>query len=484
MMSGAQRVEHAFGGSSVDALFQKLREKLAPVAQEHVLRFWDVLDVAARRRLAGQIESIDLDVIDQLVRTRVRVDAPVETFDFEPVDVMPLARTEAQRRAADRARERGERLLGEGRVACVVVAGGQGTRLGYDAPKGTFPIGAVSGKSIFQLHIERLRALARRHETRIPLFVMTSETNDAATRRFFVEHDNFGLDDDDLVVFVQGIMPAVDLSGKLILDDVDHLFSSPNGHGGVMPALVASGATDAMRRRGITDIYHFQVDNVLSKPADPTFLGFHREAGADMSSKVTRKRDAAEKVGVTVKRADGRTACVEYIDLTDEEANRTEADGSLAFWAGNLCIYWYTVDFAESVGAEARLPFHLARKKVPCVDETGRRVEPDEPNAIKFETFVFDALPLAEKTFVMELDRAEEFAPVKNATGEDSVASARRAMTERNARWLEACGVDVPRDADGRSLYPIEIAPATALDANALAENLPDPFTIDGPVLL
>ncbi|HUU43499.1 MAG TPA: UDPGP type 1 family protein, partial [Planctomycetota bacterium] len=419
----------------------KLRDRLARVGQAQVLRFWDVLDGASRDRLARQVDALDLDLVDRLVRTRVLAETPDETFDFEPVDVMPLARTDDDFAALERARRRGEELLAEGRAACVVVAGGQGTRLGYDAPKGTFPIAPVSGKSLFELHVERIRALARRLDTRIPLFVMASETNAAATRAFFREHDNFDLADDDLILFVQGMMPAADFDGKLVLDRPDHLFASPDGHGGVMPALVRSGAVDAMRRRGVTDIYHFQVDNVLAKPADPVFLGFHRETSAAMSSKVTDKRDPVEKVGVTVKRADGRTACVEYIDLTDEEAARRHPDGSLVFRAANLCIYWYTVDFAESVGVEAKLPFHLARKKVPCVDDAGRTVEPDAPNAIKFETFVFDALPLAARTFVMELDRAEEFAPVKNATGEDSVDSARRAMTERAARWLESAGV-------------------------------------------
>lgn len=468
----------------MDNLCETLRERLAPFGQEHVLRFWDKLDAAARSRLAGQIESLDLALIDELVKTRLLARRRDVMFDFEPIEVMRPPETDDERAGYERARVVGERLLREGCVACVVVAGGQGTRLGYDGPKGVFPIGAVSGKSIFELHVERIRALARRHETCIPLFVMTSAANDEATRAFFKKNRNFGLPDEDVFFFVQGMMPAVDFSGKLVLDARDHVFESPGGHGGVMPALARSGALAGMRRRGVTDIFHFQVDNVLVDVAEAVFLGFHHEAGAQMSSKVTRKRDAHEPVGVTVRRGDGRAAVVEYIDLTDEQARRTEPDGMLSLRAANLCIYWYTVDFVETIGVRGGLPFHLARKKAPFVDDDGNRVEPAEPNGIKFETFVFDALPHAEKTFIMEIDRAEEFAPVKNRTGEDSVDSARRACTERFARWLEACGVDVPRGDDGRSLYPIEISPLYALDADELKGKLPDRLRIDGPLLL
>jgi UDP-N-acetylglucosamine/UDP-N-acetylgalactosamine diphosphorylase len=468
----------------VDDPYARLRRKLAPYGQEHVLRFWDRLDGTSRSRLARQVESFDLELIDELVKTRVLSAAPVPALDFGPIEVTRLPRTVSEHAAFKRARRVGEDLLRQGRVACVVVAGGQGTRLGVDVPKGTFPIGPVSRKSIFELHIERIRALARRFETCIPLLVMTSPVNDSATREFFRSNNNFLLPEEDLVFFVQGVMPAVDFAGRLILDAADHVFVNPNGHGGVMPALVESGAIAEMRRRGITDIFHCQVDNVLVKMAEPVFLGFHRETRAQMSSKVCRKRDAAEKVGVTVKRADGRTAVVEYTCLTGEQTRRMEGDGSLSLWAANLCIYWYTVDFAETVGRDVRLPFNLARKKIPCIDRDARRVEPTEPNGIKFETFVFDAFPHAEKTFLMEVDRAEEFAPVKNMTGEDSVDSAQLAMTERYARWLESGGVSVPRGVDGRPRHPIEISPFCALDAEELKRKLPDRLVIDGPLLL
>jgi UDP-N-acetylglucosamine/UDP-N-acetylgalactosamine diphosphorylase len=468
----------------MDDLYVRLRRKLALFGQQHVLRFWDRLDDAGRSRLAAQVDSFDLERIDELVKTRALSDAPAPVLDVGPIEVTRLPQTAKERAAIERARRVGEEVLRQGRVGCLVVAGGQGTRLGVDVPKGTLPIGPVSGKSLFELHVEGVRALARNYRTRIPLLVMTSPVNDAATRDFFRKNNHFLLPEEDVVFFVQGVMPAVDFGGKLILDAPDHVSVSPNGHGGVMPALAESGVIGRMRKRGITDLFHWQVDNVLVKIAEPVFLGFHHETGSDMSSKVCRKRDAAEKVGVTAKRADGRTAVVEYSDLSAEQAGRTESDGSLTFWAGNLCIYWYTVDFAEKIGRGASLPFHLARKKIPSVDREGARVEPAEPNGIKFETFVFDAFPQADKTFIMELDRAQEFAPVKNLTGADSVDSAQQAMTERSGRWLESAGVAVPRDADGRARFPIEISPLFALDAEELRTKVRAPLVIDGPLLL
>ena len=468
----------------MDDLYVRLRRKLAPFGQQHVLRFWDRLDDAGRSRLAGQVDSFDLERIDELAKTRVLSAAPAAALDIGPIEVTRFPRTAEEHAAFERARRAGEDVLRQGRVGCLVVAGGQGTRLGIDVPKGTFPIGPVSGKSLFDLHVERVRALGRNYRTRIPLLIMTSPVNDAATREFFRKNDNFLLPEEDAVFFVQGVMPAVDFGGKLILDAPDHVSASPNGHGGVMPALAESGVLDRMRKRGITDLFHWQVDNVLVKIAEPVFLGFHCQTQSRMSSKVCRKRDAAERVGVTVKRADGRTAVVEYSDLSAEQAARTQSDGSLELWAGNLCIYWYTVDFAEKIGRDAQLPFHLARKKIPSIDREGVRVEATEANGIKFETFVFDAFPQADKTFIMELDRAEEFAPVKNLTGEDSVESAQQAMTERSRRWLESAGVAVPRGADGRSRWPIEISPLFALDAEELKAKLPARLVIDGPLLL
>ncbi len=465
-------------------LREKLLGILKPRGQEHVLRFWDRLNDVERMALTRQIESFDLDLMDELVKTCVLPGTPPPVFEFGPIDVKPLPKTDADREGFRRARVVGELLLSQGRAAVVVVAGGQGTRLGFDGPKGTFPVGLLSGKSLFQLQVERIRALARRHKTRIPFFIMTSDTNDAATRRFFDEYGNFGLDTDDVFIFCQAMMPAVDFSGKLILDAPGHVFANPNGHGGVWSGLATSGAIDAMKRRGITDVFHYQVDNPLVDIADPAFLGFHHEAHSQMSSKVTRKRDAEEPVGVTVKRADGRAAVVEYTTLSKEQSARRAADGSLVFWAGNLCIYWYSVEFAEFAGSKANLAWNLAKKKIPCVDAEGRRVEPEKPNGIKFETFVFDAMPAAERTFVMELDRAEEFAPVKNATGEDSVETCRAALVEKASRMLDAAGVKVPRGADGRAKHAVEISPLFALDADDLKRRLPPGFAVTEPTRL
>jgi UDP-N-acetylglucosamine/UDP-N-acetylgalactosamine diphosphorylase len=276
----------------------------------------------------------------------------------------------------------------------------------------------------------------------------------------------------------------VDFRGKLILDAPDHVFTNPNGHGGVLSALIDTGMLAELKGRGVTELFHFQVDNVLAVIADPVFLGLHHEARAGMSCKVARKRDPIEKVGVAVKRADGRVCVVEYSDLDEKLARRTEPDGSLSFWAGSLAMHCYSVEFVESAGVSGRLTFHLARKKVPCVDEGGNPVEPAEPNGIKFETFVFDALPMCERVAVMEIERADEFAPVKNKTGEDSIDTARAAMVDLWSRWLESAGVRILRDASGRPVHPVEISPLYALDADELKRKVPRDLAVTGPLVL
>ena len=452
----------------MDVLYEKLRERLAPFGQEHVLRFWDRLDAQSRLRLSRQVETLDLALVDRLVKTLVLAPSPVVPADVSPADVVRLPRTEADRAARERARRAGEKLLREGKVACVLVAGGHGTRLGFNHPKGELPVTPVKGKSLFELHVEKIRAISRRCGTPLPLCVMTSDANTVETRDYFARSGNFGLPDRDLRIFVQGSVPAVDFRGKLILDAPDHVFTNPNGHGGVLSALIDTGMLAELKGRGVTELFHFQVDNVLAVIADPVFLGLHHEARAGMSCKVARKRDPIEKVGVAVKRADGRVCVVEYSDLDEKLARRTEPDGSLSFWAGSLAMHCYSVEFVESAGVSGRLTFHLARKKVPCVDERGSPVEPAEPNGVKFETFVFDALPMAEQPVVLEIDRAREFSPVKNADGEDSPATARRDMMRVAARWLEEAGIVVPRGPDGEPKHKVEVSPLAARDVEEL----------------
>jgi UDP-N-acetylglucosamine/UDP-N-acetylgalactosamine diphosphorylase len=372
-------------------------------------------------------------------------------------------------------------------VAVVVVAGGQGTRLGYDAPKGTFPIGPVSHATLFQIHAEKIAALERRYGCVIPWFVMTSPANHDDTAAFFTRHADFGLE--RVRLFVQGQMPAVHrASGHLLLSERDHLALSPDGHGGTLRALAAPGpegepsCLDEMRQRGIRSIFYFQVDNALVRVADPLYLGLHLEAHAEVSAKVVEKVDPFEKVGLVVE-VDGRPGVIEYSDLPGELAERRRADGRLELSAGSIAIHVFERTFVERiVSGAAALPFHRADKKVPFLDDQGALVEPDSPNAVKFETFIFDTLPLAARVVVVETDRYE-FQPLKNASGADSPASVRAAMVELHTSWVEQAGARVRRNAEGTPV-PIEISPLYALEVADVVARPPAILDIDRPLYL
>jgi len=279
-------------------------------------------------------------------------------------------------------------------------------------------------------------------------------------------------------------MPALDFEGKLVLDAKDHIFTSPNGHGGCISSLHKAGALKDMKRRGIKYIFYFQVDNVLIKIADPPFLGYHIRQKAQMSAKVTPKRNPEEKVGV-ICRADGKTTVIEYSDLPDFHRYAKNPDGSLKFSAGSIAIHILDVQFVEQLNAQNHsLPFHIAEKAIPYLSPKGKLVKPRKKNGLKFEMFVFDALSLAKETVIMEVDRDEEFAPVKNAKGEDSPDTARELMLRLYARWLKDAGFAVPLDSRGNPAAPIEISPLFALDPDDLKQKLPPSYKINVPLYL
>jgi UDP-N-acetylglucosamine/UDP-N-acetylgalactosamine diphosphorylase len=466
--------------------FKELESRLAGYGQQHVLKYWRDLDQGARDRLAAQIMALDLDALAPLTaKAMAETDRASVPADLEPPAVIePPAGPRDEDQFAD-ARARGEKMLADGRVGIVLVAGGQATRLGFDGPKGAYPIGPVTRRSIFHIHASNILALERRHRTTLPWYIMTSEATDARTRAFFAEHDFLGLERPNVLFFQQGVMPATDFDGKLLLDRPDHIATSPNGHGGVVGALGSAGALEDMARRGVDTIFYFQVDNVLAKMADPVFLGFHDAHRAEMSSKVIAKTDPEEKVGILA-RWGGRVGVIEYSDLPDELAHERDADMRLRFRAGSIGVHVIARSFLERLNETGvKLPFHTARKKIAYLDDEGELVEPGEPNGLKFEMFVFDALREARSVVSLECLRADEFAPVKNAAGPDSVASARAMLVDHYARWLEAAGVRVPRTRDGVPAQVIEIDHLYAMDAEELARKIsPAAISFDRPLVL
>ncbi|MFM1823509.1 MAG: hypothetical protein RI967_1775 [Planctomycetota bacterium] len=442
----------------------QIASQLEAHGQAHVLRHLERLDTDARAAFFAQLAEVDLALVARLAAGGA--EAKLDASALAPAPFVALGTVDHDARA------RGEELLRAGKLAAFTVAGGQGTRLGWKGPKGTYPATVVTGKPLFRVFAEQIAATERRYGRAIPWYIMTSPLNDADTRAFFADNNWFGRDPADTFLFPQGTMPSIDFDGKLVLESPGAIAVNPDGHGGSIRALHASGALEDMKARGIEHLSYFQVDNPLVRIADPAFLGLHADparSSGEMSSKMVAKRDAAEKVGVFCEAA-GRTVVVEYSDLPAELAQATDAAGRLRFNAGSIALHLISVAFLDRLTAgDFALPFHKARKKVPYwCDARGATVDPAEPNAIKFEAFVFDALPLAAKSLVLETAREDEFAPIKNASGDDSPATSHQLQSNRAAAWLERAGIRIPRRPNGDADLRLEIDPATALDADDL----------------
>jgi UDP-N-acetylglucosamine/UDP-N-acetylgalactosamine diphosphorylase len=436
----------------------ELRERLKRHGHDYLIAELEKLSAAERANLIREMERIDFAELQSLYAGREHKDALPERDRIKPLP-QPVIQ-EAERWEFE---DLGANAVGSGEVAYLVVAGGQGTRLGFDQPKGMFPIGPLSKKSLFQLHAEKILALHRIYGVRVPLLVMTSPATDEATRLYFKRKNYFRLPPQDVWFFCQGTMPALDLAtGRLLREAPGSLALSPNGHGGTITGLFDSGMFERLDQLGIRTIYYFQVDNPLVNLADYIFLGRHLAAEAEVSSKVLPKTDPKERVGNFLL-VDERCSMIEYSDLPEEWAHETDEQGQLKFWAANPAIHLFDVKFLQKITAEAdRLPWHLARKKVPHVDAAGQLIHPEKENALKFERFIFDVLPQAERWTVLSTAREEEFAPVKNKEGVDSPDSARAMMLARSARWLREAGVEVPEG------VKVEISPLFAVDLQGL----------------
>ena len=480
---------------NLDERHAAARDTLAACGQDHVLDHYDTLTDDQRASLLSEIEGIDWPEVARLIETHVKKKPAFEMPDnLEPAPWFPHEPTAAQSGRYAEARTHGETLIAEGKVAAFTVAGGQGTRLGWDGPKGTFPATPIRGLTLFACFAEYLKKAEEKYGAPVPWYVMTSPINDAATRAFFEEEDYFGLNRDDVMIFPQAMMPAIDMTTfKVLLKTPHELALSPNGHGGSLKALWTSGAIEDMYERGVEQISYTQVDNPIVRMVDPLFIGLHALENAQMSSKMLPKAFPKEKLG-NFCLVGGKMTVIEYSNLPDELAEQRTDDGELKFRAGSIALHAIRADFVRSLndGAEGfSLPFNRAEKKVPYWDAAkGETVTPDTPNAVKLETFVFDALPKTDASIIYETDRVDEFAPVKNADVEgqietDSPASSKQIQTERAARWLEKRGVDVPRNEDGTVRAVIEIKQTTAIYPEDLEDvDLPAAVEPGGELLL
>ena len=364
---------------------------------------------------------------------------------YGPASYFPIKPENAeQEELYARAFKHGETLIRDGKTAAFTVAGGQGTRLGYDGPKGTLPVSPIKNKPLFQLFAEQIHGLSQKYEVSIPWYIMCSPLNLEATINHFEESNYYGLRRENLKFFAQGVMPATDFEGNLLLASQDSLALSPNGHGGSLKALIDSGSVSDMKERGIEHISYFQVDNPLVSIVNPLFIGLHDLQSSDMSSRSLTKAGPFEKLGNFVSIGD-RITIIEYSDLPEDKALEKEDDGRIKYRAGSPAIHVLRRDFIEQFASgEIKLPYHRAEKKVAFINHNGDLINPVEPNAVKFETFVFDALPLARNPLILEADRLEEFSPVKNMTGVDSLESSQADQIKRAKRWLSPLNLSMP----------------------------------------
>lgn len=438
----------------------KLREELSKHGQEHLLDHWDSISEEQRREMFTEIKELDFQELNEYFASTV---AELENAGQKLDDRMqPLDESQcgAVVKSTDEELAHYENLsmteIAEGRVGILLLAGGQGTRLGVSYPKGMYNVGLPSNKTLFQLQAERILMLERLaaskmgKDGKITWYIMTSASTVGPTQAFFNSNNYFGLEKENIVVFQQGTLPCFTFNGKIILAEKHKLSRAPDGNGGLYRALRVQGVLQDMKKRGIKYIQLYCVDNILVKVGDPFFMGYCLAKGAECANKVVRKGFPTEAVGITCK-VDGHYQVVEYSEITNSSAERRNQDGSLVYSAANICIHFFTFQFLDRVvnKNEKSLQHHVAKKKIPFVDSKGELVNPSSPNGIKMEKFVFDVFRFANNFVVWECLRDEEFAPLKNAEGAKDFTPSycRNALLSLHQKWLKMAGAEIISDA-------------------------------------
>lgn len=398
----------------------KALEILTKYGQEHILKHFDELNDEEKASLLGQIELIDFSVLDNLSKEKNINSVRGEFAPLGAVTVKDIAAN------SDEYIRIGTEAIRNGKAAAVLLAGGQGTRLGFDKPKGMFNIGVEKELYIFQCLFNNIMDVVRLTGSWIPLYIMTSEKNHDDTVEFLEDKNYFGYDRDYVKFFIQDMAPSVDFNGKIYMESRSRISISPNGNGGWFSSLVRAGLLDEIKDKGVEWINVFAVDNVLQRIADPGFIGAVIYSGLQSGSKVVSKAAPEEKVGVLCLE-DGMPSIVEYYEMTDNMLTQLDENGELAYKYGVILNYLFSVKKLEEI-CDRKLPVHIVKKKIPYMDENGDFVIPSEPNGNKFETLVLDMVHMQDSCLAYEVVREKEFAPVKNAKGVDSVDTARELL--------------------------------------------------------
>lgn len=465
--------------------------------QSQVLKYLPNLTNDEKTALLLQLKSIDVESLPTLLKSAKRsmktsTDGANDSLNESFTPYSGQVGSSSDKELTQSCRRIGMKAIASNQVAAIVLAGGQGTRLGFDGPKGMYSIGLPSNRSLFQLVAERLLKLTQlaaqernaNHnveganytiseatKVRVPLYVMTSPMNDRETREYFQRNHYFGLDSVDVSFFKQGVMPCLSPDGKILMETQYQCAMAPNGNGGVYYALDSEGVLDDMEGRGIKYLHVFSIDNALARPADPAFVGYCILRKSDCGNKVIWKSCPEEKVGVMARKR-GKICVVEYSDLDKQLSHLVDdSTGKLAFGAGNICNHFFTLTFIRNViMPQLSNMYHVAEKKIPVWDDDGAAiVNPSTNNGIKLESFIFDVFPLSSSMAVWDVVREEEFAPVKNASGSasgDSPDSAREMMSNLAKKWIIDAGFQLEGDSNENCWC--EIAPQTSYAGEGL----------------
>ncbi|GBP41850.1 UDP-N-acetylhexosamine pyrophosphorylase-like protein 1 [Eumeta japonica] len=463
---------------------EDLREYLAGCGQEHLLKYHGDLAEDERDMLIKEIEQYDMREVKDTFRRAIDFSHVIEKHDD---NLKPIPQTQYEsvptmtREKIEEYEKIGFREIGENKVGVLLLAGGQATRLGFGHPKGMYNVGLPSQKTLFQIQAERILRLQKMakettgKDGKITWYIMTSEHTMIPTEQFFKDHDYFGLCDEDIVFFEQGRLPCFDFDGKILLDEKHRLSTAPDGNGGLYRALKTQGILEDITNRGVEHLHAHSVDNILIKVADPVFIGYCKVKNADCAAKVVQKSSPSEAVGVVCK-VNGHYKVVEYSELTQEAAERRNPDGRLTFSAGNICNHYFSAEFLQKIcDYESKLKLHVAKKKIPYVDENGVRQKPTEPNGIKMEKFIFDVFEYAQNFLCLEVARDVEFSALKNsdAAKKDCPSTAREDLLRLHRKYIREAGGTIADNID------VEISPLLSYSGENLEDLVKDEvFTI------
>ena len=457
--------------------------KVHEASQEHVFAQWDALSNDERKALLAQLQHVDFQLMKRLVQQHLHSqDANTELVLNAP-DASSVPRPDEDREEFELCRTLGEYALRNGEVSLVTASGSAGEGPTSE-PVGLMPVGPVTGKSVFQLHAEKVRALNRRHKVSTRWYIFCHPDALDATAGYFKEHSYFGLNCSDIHFHAQDVLPVVNRRGKLLLSEPGKLCMHTKGEGDILVQLLSDEFLQIFEKQNIKYVYYFQADNALVKIGDLVFLGNHIKNEADMSSKCVRKSDPKEDLGV-FGRTNGSHRVIPRSELGEEERERRCEDGSLVFGGGNIGNHIVSIRFLEELRAKNfELPYHRSECATPHIAKNGRLVRPTEPSCVHFQTFIADALAETKRAPLMEVGRNEEFSPIRNTAGKDSPQTAQRDLSQLYASWLRDACANVELNGDKEFVRTVEISPLYAIDADELKEKIELPVDLTSDILL